>query len=125
MLTIGVQTWGTDVPALERYWQALTEAERAQALRIGRQLYARFGDEVAQPRLARRLKRHQPKMLGALGLRPIKLLTEKGVVKVSRTVYYDRNYWTPERYIAWTDKVWQKEPTGEVEVGPLRAAERE
>ena len=22
MLSVGVQTWGTDVPALERYWQA-------------------------------------------------------------------------------------------------------
>lgn len=55
----------------------------------------------------------------------MELLTENGSIKVSRTVYYDRKYWRPDRYFEWTDAVWQAEPVGEVEVGPLRAGESE
>jgi hypothetical protein len=105
----------------ERYWHAMSEPERAAALQIGRELYAHFGDAVARPRLVRKLKRLKPKMLGALGLRPLKLLTEQGETKVSRLVYYDPKYWTPERYFEWTDAVWHEPPTGTVEIGPLRA----
>ena len=109
----------------ERYWHALDPAERAAALRIGRELYAHFGDAIAQPRLARRLERHLPTNLGALGLRPLTLLTANGEVKVSRMVYYDRKYWKPELYFAWTDAVWQADPNGTVEVGPLRGEGRD
>jgi uncharacterized protein len=109
----------------ERYWHALDAAARAEALRLGAELHAQYGDAAAQPRLAKVLRRHKPPMLGALGLRPLTLIGADGAVEVSRMVYYDRRYWEPELYFAWTDATWRGEPHGTVEVGPLRGGNSE
>ncbi len=41
----------------ERYWDALSEAERAEALERGQEILAQYGDEVAKPRLEAVLRR--------------------------------------------------------------------
>ena len=41
----------------EHYWEQMSESERALAIERGEAVYAEFGDAVAQPRLARVLRR--------------------------------------------------------------------
>ena len=40
----------------ERYWEGLDEGGQARAIEAGQALYAEYGDEVAQPRMARHLR---------------------------------------------------------------------
>lgn len=49
----------------ELYWSRLSEAERAQALKIGQDVYAEYSDEQGQHRLERELSRESLKVTGS------------------------------------------------------------
>ncbi|WP_225765664.1 hypothetical protein [Stenotrophomonas sp. Marseille-Q4652] len=48
----------------EAYWAALDPQERERALAEGQELYARYGDDVARPRLGHQLRRQAAKQTG-------------------------------------------------------------
>jgi uncharacterized protein len=111
----------------ERQWQALDPAQRARALRLGRALYAEYGDAVAQPRMAAALQRGRAAMtgsrVGAAGRLTVYLPGDAGWVGIPGTVYYADRYWRSVDYFAWIDAVHGRWPEGAVEVGPLGPAE--
>src|SRR5690606_37356868 len=49
----------------ERYWEQLDEVEREQAVSQGQAVYARYGDAVAQPRIAAVLRRARSQVTGS------------------------------------------------------------
>lgn len=122
----------------EHYWNQLTPAERAQALQVGTELYATYGDDVARPRLqhvlVRELRKTTGSHIGALGAVTVVPVagnvfgSKKDIGKMGLTIggdtYYNRKYWIPERYFAWTDAVWNEMPQGGVEVGDIQATKR-
>lgn len=107
----------------ERYWLNLSETERAQALEIGQQLYADFGDEVAKPRLASLLvrgKRHATgSRTGFIAFLSVVIVTDVGEIKLSGSRYYHDLYWKPETYFGWQDRIWDNVHRGRVQVGTV------
>ena len=111
----------------ERYWNALDEAERAEAIERGAAIYARYGDAVAKPRYANILRRGRMQVTGSrtgydAGIR-IAQPGADGTLDPSSTAradVYDARYWHPESYWALQDRIWIGLPRGEVIVQPLR-----
>lgn len=116
-----------DTPALvvqrERYWHRLNTGERAQALRLGQQVYEEYADAVAKPRQARDMRRARSAVTGSRvgkvgelnvcleGLQLDSSLTGavqlgpggcRGV-SVTGAEYYADRYWEPEAYWAWQE----------------------
>lgn len=112
----------------EQYWAALDPAERERALDLGRQIYADFGDEVAQPRLDVLLKRGRWAMTGSrVGFKGALEINVPGPggqwVRISGEEYYDDKLWKTEQYFAWQDRTWGGAPVGTVTVGDIGADE--
>ena len=126
----------------EQFWEALDQAERAQALELGEQLYAEFGDEVAQPRLETALRWSKRRSIGGktgfVGntqiIAPVPGLIDTGAAKsdpnavvatmtIPASAFYDSKYWDPKEYYAWRERLWELEVreilTGQVEVGEV------
>lgn len=108
----------------EVFWESLTQEERDRAVDVGKQLYAEYGDAVAQPRLERRLRKARRMATGSRTGKPIGNLTiivntQAGPVTIDSSKYYDPQYWEPERYWAWQEEGWKNPPRGVVNVGPL------
>jgi hypothetical protein len=105
----------------ERYWQQLDAEQRERALALGAEIYARFGDAAAKPRLERQLQKAKYERTGSnvgfLGPLSIKLNVDGKPVKVYGETYYRPEYWEPGRYWAWTEA--EFEARGSVEVGAL------
>lgn len=124
----------------ERYWEALSEAERAEALRIGRQVYDRFGDAVAKPRLEASLRRKARRVAGSrtgytgnttiLAIMPGH--NNRGgdgegavgpvppLLQMSASEFFHPTYWAPANYYTWRDQLFEHEPgLGAAHVGPL------
>lgn len=95
-------------------------------LRDGPAVYAEFGDEVAKPRLQRKLDAGRRKITGSrtgfVGALTIMIPGATGWTTVSGDTYYADHYWKPKEYFAWQDKVWSAPPQGVVDVGPVSAA---
>ncbi|HEY0504857.1 MAG TPA: hypothetical protein VGD42_15350 [Lysobacter sp.] len=114
----------------ERYWRALSAAEREGVDRLGPALYEQFGDPVAKPRLERELRRGLRAMTGSrvgiVGNLSICLRRDAGEcdVTVRGEHYYADLYWKPERYWAWQDGLLRtpSREDGRVEVGPVQPA---
>ncbi|MBO9717754.1 MAG: SEL1-like repeat protein [Pseudoxanthomonas sp.] len=115
----------------ERYWTQLDVVEREEALRRGRALVRKYGDEKAKARLARVLRRERPGKLavgGFFGNLPI--LPPSGAGRDSVTLraseYFDDTFWDPDAYFAWQDTIWKTlNSTGTVEVGlPQRVTDK-
>jgi tetratricopeptide (TPR) repeat protein len=112
----------------EKYWAALTEAEQARAVEVGRGLYERYGDDVAKPRLARVMRLGQWRsMTGSrtgydAGIRVAQPGADGSLdpSSTARADVYDARYWHPESYWALQDRIWIGLPRGEVIVQPLR-----
>ena len=113
----------------EIYWEQLSEAERAQALEVGKGLYAEYGDEVAQRRLETRMRQGKKKTAGSrtgfVGNVVINIPTPGGNFTIDGSSYYHPDFWEPEKYWAWQEKGWKDPPRGMVDVGPLTAAPAE
>lgn len=112
----------------ERYWATLNEAQRLRALEEGRAIYAKYGDEAAQPRIALVLRRERMRMTGSrtgnVGNLKIYLPGpdgEGGVIDGSK--FYDDRYWNPKKYLAWHDSIWMKPRIGTVTVGGVEKVE--
>ena len=107
----------------ERYWEQLTEDERARAVEEGQAVYARFGDEAAQPRLATVLRREKRRSTGSrtgfTGNLQIHIPGPGGFIPIDGSKFYDDRYWDPKQYQAWHDEIWMKPRIGRVSVGSV------
>lgn len=111
----------------ERYWAELDETERERAVTEGRALYAKYGDEAAQPRIAAVLRRERRQAtgsrLGSTGNVQIFIPGPGGVQQIDGSTFYDPKYWDPEQYQAWHDSIWMAPRIGRVTVGEIEAVE--
>ena len=109
----------------ERYWNALDDAERAEAVERGTAIYARYGDAVAKPRYANILRRGRMQVTGSrtgfTGNLTIIVPMAGGEQSISGSQFYDPRYWRPEQYWAWQDAVWQNLREGKVDVGDIES----
>jgi uncharacterized protein len=109
----------------ERYWEAMTAAEREQALVLGKDIYAAYGDAVAKPRLASALRRAKSQTTGSrtgfVGSLIITINTPSGPQTIDGSQYYQDKFWKPDEYAKWQDEAWKKPPTGRVDIGPLQS----
>jgi len=107
----------------ERYWSALTEAERARAVSEGQEIYARFGDAAAKPRYETQLRRGRTQITGSrtgfAGNVQIIVPGPGGEQTIDGTKFYDPRYWDAKKYWAYTDQVWAKPRIGRVSVGEV------
>lgn len=107
----------------ERYWRALTEAERERALSEGEQIYAKYGDAAAQERIARVLRRERKKLTGSrtgfAGNVQVYIPTDGGFAQIDGSKFWDSRYWDPKEYRQWHDATWMKPRIGRVDVGEL------
>ncbi len=109
----------------ERYWDALTEEERARALEVGGEVYASYGDAVAEPRLATALRRARRSGTGSrtgfAGNVKINVPGPGGEhITIDAAKFYDDRYWDPKQYRAWQDTVWTHPArVGKVSVGEV------
>lgn len=108
----------------ERYWKALDEAERARALEVGQTVYARYGDQASEPRLAAVLRRERARQAGSrtgfTGALKIYIPGPGGdYLQIDGSTYYDERYWEPTKYRALQDSIWERSYTGRVDVGPV------
>lgn len=107
----------------ERYWEQLSAEERARAVEEGQAIYARFGDEAAQPRLANVLRREKRRSTGSrtgfTGNLQIYIPGPGGFIPIDGSKFYDDRYWDPKQYQAWHDDIWMKPRIGRVSVGSV------
>ena len=108
----------------ERYWKALDEAERARALEVGQTVYARYGDQASEPRLAAVLRRERARQAGSrtgfTGALKIYIPGPGGdYLQIDGSTYYDERYLEPAKYRALQDSIWERSYTGRVDVGPV------
>jgi len=109
----------------ERYWDALTSEERARAIELGGEIYATYGDEVAEPRLATALRRARRNSTGSrtgfAGNVKINVPGPGGEhITIDGAKFYDERYWDPKQYRAWQDAVWTHPArVGKVSVGEV------
>lgn len=107
----------------ERYWTALDAAGRERALHEGEAVYAKYGDQAAQPRLATVLRRERRKMTGSrtgfTGNVQIYVPGPGGFEQIDGSKFFDERYWDPKQYQAWHDAIWMKPRIGRVSVGEV------
>lgn len=108
----------------ERYWARLSESEREQAIVAGQDIYARFGDAAALPRIAGTLRRERSKVTGSRtgatsGNLKIYVPGPAGPQLIDGSKFYDPRYWDPVQYQAWHDSIWMKPRVATVEVGDV------
>lgn len=105
----------------ERYWTELSESERAKAISLGEDIYARYGDAATLPRIATKLRRERRALTGSrtgfAGNVKIIVPTASGTTQIDGTKFYDDRYWDPDKYQAWQDSVWMKPRIATVNVG--------
>ena len=113
----------------EKMWLELSEDERQRALREGAALYAEYGDDVAKPRLVRSMAQSKRQITGSrLGYIGFVTATAPVGNDIGGLDYFDLTpmfaswRWTPKKYWAVEDAIWQ---AGSVEVGPAAPARRD
>lgn len=113
----------------ERYWQALSEAERTRAVAEGPAVYAKFGDAAAKPRLATVLRRERKKVTGSRtgfsGNVQIFVPGPAGQEQIDGSKFFDERYWDPTQYQAWHDSIWMKPRVGRVSVGEVEQIQQQ
>jgi hypothetical protein len=108
----------------EKYWKALDEAQRADAIARGAAVFAEYGDAAAKPRLESMLRRglmqSTGSRLGPVGRSlSITLAGPGGETTIDGSQYYADKFWQPEQYWTWADTEWKQLPRGRVDIGPL------
>lgn len=108
----------------ERYWDALSHAERERVGTVGEPLYASLGDAVAQPRMARVLRNARRNTTGSrvgfVGNLKIMIPGPGGEEVIDGSKFYDPKYWDPDKYQAWHDSIWMNPRTGSVSIGEIQ-----
>ena len=101
------------------YWNALTSEERKQALARARNVFAEYGDAVAEPRLAAALRRERGRMTGSRvgSMTSSVQVIVPGYGSIDASKFYDPQFWDPKQYRAWQDAYWTDLKPGRVEVG--------
>lgn len=120
-----------DYPAFalfrELYWQELSREERARAIVLNREVWAEYGDEVAKPRLERRMATARRNVTGSrvgfVGNLAIEIPTPGGSRRIDASTIYTERYWNPRQYWAWQDEDWKRMGSGTVDVGPVTSTE--
>lgn len=111
----------------EAYWSQLSAEERESALVEGAGVYARYGDEVAQARLARVLRRAMRDVTGSrtgsgIGLTVVALAPGSGsgapavsgdsalppIVTIPGSKFYAPELWRPEQYFEQQNLQWKE-----------------
>jgi len=108
----------------ERYWAGLDEAQRERAITLGQDIYARYGDEAALPRIANEIRRERKNATGSrtgfAGNVKIYVPGPAGSMEqIDATKFYDDRYWDPKQYQAWHDAIWMKPRVARVDVGSV------
>ncbi|MGX9720469.1 hypothetical protein [Stenotrophomonas acidaminiphila] len=108
----------------ERYWAMLDEAERKQAIIAGQDIYARYGDAAALPRIATALRFERRRMTGSrtgfsANLRIIVPTPGGGTELIEGSKFYDERYWDPVQYQQWHDSIWRKPRVARVDIGEV------
>lgn len=107
----------------EHYWSQLSPEERERALAVGQQVYAEYGDDVAKPRLERKInqgRRHTTgSRTGFKGALTVLLPGNGDWITLDAEQYYSDKFWQPERYFEWQDQIWREPYRGKVEVGAV------
>jgi len=109
------------------YWNALSPAERQRARDSADNLYAEFGDDATEPRLAKELRRGRSKMTGSRvgSLSSNMQIVVPGHGTIDGTKFYDPKYWDPKQYRAWHDDFWVNLREGRVIVGDAEKLDAE
>ena len=114
----------------EAYWNALGEAERAEALRRGQAILAEYGDDVAKPRLEKTLRRQARQATGSrLGfVGNLVIVPNTGPladteITLRGVQYYAPEYWEPEAYWRLQDRIWKAPVRERVDVGDVEQVE--
>lgn len=111
----------------EAYWSQLSAEERESALAEGAGVYARYGDEVAQARLARVLRRAMRDVTGSrtgsgIGLTIVAPAPGSGsgaptasddttlvpIATIPGSTFYAPRLWRPEQYFKQQDLQWKE-----------------
>ena len=107
----------------ERYWKALSAAERERAIQEGQALYARFGDAAAKPRYEHQLRIGRREMTGSrTGFRgnvQIQVPGPAGMQMIEGSKFYDDRYWDAKKYWAWQDRVWRNPDGVRITIGEI------
>lgn len=108
----------------ERYWKALSEAERLAAVDIGKGIYEKYGDAKAKNRLEIKLRMARMNTTGSragyTGSLKVYLAGPDGQASsVDGSQFYQDKYWKPEQYWKWQDTPWVNSPTGKVKTSDL------
>lgn len=108
----------------ERYWAGLDEAQRERATMLGQDIYARYGDDAALPRIANEIRRERKNVTGSrtgfAGNVKIYVPGPAGSMEqIDATKFYDDRYWDPKQYQAWHDAIWMKPRVARVDVGSV------
>lgn len=106
----------------ERYWDQLDETERERAVQEGQAVYERYGDAIAQKRIAAVLRRARSKVTGSRTgfVGSLKILTTGPggePVTIDGSKFHDERYWDPKQYQEWHDRIWMNPRVGTVDVG--------
>ena len=93
----------------ERYWTALTDAERAQVPAIAKEVLDRYGEENTNRRVAQhwRNSRDMARPVGAgrfLGFIELENYTDGTVSEVRGEAFFAEKFWNLERYQEFKDK---------------------
>ena len=116
----------------EKMWSGLSDSERARALEEGKAIYTRYGDDVANPRLAREMRRERMKVVGSrtgyTGNAKINVPVPGMIggvettpsITIDGSQFYADKFWEPRQYQAWLDAQWKEPRGGRVEVGALK-----
>lgn len=114
------------VATREKFWAGLSEDERRRALEVGKDLYAKYGDENAQDRLDFEMIRTRNRLTGSRLGRPgtvvVRLPGPDGrtLRNVDGSIFYSARYWNPGNYRSWQDEHWEAPAQGRVDVGPVQ-----
>ncbi len=110
----------------EYYWRELDPRERERALKVGKEIYAEYGDEVAKPRLEKKINKGRRLATGSRtgfkGSLTIMVPGAGGWISMDANEYYKDEYWQPEQYFKWQDDLWRNYQRGRVEVGALETS---
>ncbi|MCR6663871.1 MAG: hypothetical protein NVV60_12185 [Luteimonas sp.] len=104
----------------ERYWAELDEDAREQAVNVGEEVYAKYGDAAAKPRIAGVLRRERSKVTGSrTGVAGSLQIVLPDGQQIAGSKFYDPQYWDPEKYQQWHDATW----TSKTRVGRVHASD--
>ena len=118
----------TFVGLRENFWSQMDEKTRESSIAQGQAVYARYGDEVAKPRMESQLRRGRTKVTGSRAgfVGNLKILVPGPTGEwtwVRGQDIYEPRLWQSYEYWQWQDETWRKSPRGVVEIGPLSSAD--